>query len=253
MKLAFDVDGAGRPVLLLHSTAADRRMWDAQVPALVGAGYRTIRCDLRGYGDTPAPDRPYNDADDVLGLLDDLGVTSAAVVGSSGGGRVALEVAARQPERVTALALLCSAGPGHEPSPGLRAFWEREEALLAAGDVAGAVELNVDQLLGPGAGAEARELLRTMQRQVFEIGESAAEPIAVAFDPSAITAPTLLVTGAHDLPDFREIADRLAAEIPGATRLDLDWAGHLPTLERPDLANPILIGFLTGAAVADQG
>lgn len=244
MTLAFDAAGAGRPVLLLHSTAADRRMWDPLVPPLAEAGFRTIRCDLRGYGDTPAADRPCNDADDVLALLDDLGVPQAAVVASSGGGRVALEIAARHPARVTALALFCSAAPGHEPSASLRAVWEREEALLSAGDIRAAVELNVGTWLGPAAGDEARQLLRTMQQRIFDLGEPTVEPLRHEYELSAITAPALLVTGAHDLPDFRQIADRLAATLPSATRLDLDWAGHLPTLERPDLATPILLDFL---------
>src|SRR4051794_37507246 len=139
MTIAYDVAGDGSAVVLVHSTACDRRMWDPQVPALSDAGYLVVRCDLRGYGDTPVPDRPYDDARDVLDLLDLLAVENVALIGASGGGRVALELAARWPYRVNALALLCSALTGHEPSPELRAYGEREHALLDAGDVEGAV------------------------------------------------------------------------------------------------------------------
>src|SRR3954451_21221394 len=100
----------------------DRRMWDPQMEALVGAGYRVVRCDLRGFGQTPVPDRPYDNAQDVVDLLDVLGIEHAALIASSGGGRVALEIAARRPRRVTSLALLCTAMAGHEPGPELRAF-----------------------------------------------------------------------------------------------------------------------------------
>ena len=62
----------------------------------------------------------------MLSLADELGLGPMALVGSSYGGKVALEIAARRPERVTALALLCSAMPGHQPSETLRAFWRRE-------------------------------------------------------------------------------------------------------------------------------
>jgi 3-oxoadipate enol-lactonase len=79
---------------------------------------------------------PHSDADDVLNLADEL-------ASADGAGqlllrrKVALEIAARQPARVTALALLCAGMPGHEPTPTLRAFWQREEELIEAGDIAG--------------------------------------------------------------------------------------------------------------------
>ncbi|GAA4724324.1 alpha/beta fold hydrolase [Phytohabitans rumicis] len=242
--IAFDAAGSGPTVLLLHSTVCDRRMWDPQVPALVAAGYRTLRCDLPGYGETPVPDRPYDRARDVVDLL---GTETAAIVGASGGGRVALEIAARWPDRVSALALLCTALAGHPPSAALEAFGEREDALLEAGDVAGATELNVDTWLGPDADEATREKVRRMQRHAFEVQLAVTdepEPIRVEADLSAITAPSLLVSGGHDLPDFGRIADQLATRLPGARRLDLPWAGHLPSLERPDEVNELLIRFL---------
>jgi 3-oxoadipate enol-lactonase len=247
VRLTHDEAGRGRAVLLLHSTAADRRMWDPQMPVLAGAGYRAVRCDLRGFGATPMPDRPWNDGDDVVDLLGELGIDRFALIGSSGGGRVAVEVAARHPARVTALALLCTALAGHRPGGDLRAFGDREERLLAAGDLDGAAELNAQTWLGPAADPETRERLRAMQRHIFAVqgaGPEEFEPIAYATDPAAITAPTLLVTGAHDFPDFREIAVELAGRIPGARHLELDWAGHLPSMERPDEINSLLLDFL---------
>jgi pimeloyl-ACP methyl ester carboxylesterase len=247
MTLAHDGAGSGPTVVLLHSTVCDRRMWDPQLPALVEAGYRAVRADLRGFGETPMPDRPYNEAQDVVDLMDRLGAEHVALVAASGGGVVAQEVAARWPSRVTALALLCTARAGHEPSADLRAFGEREDALLEAGDVAGATELNVDTWLGPHADEATRELVRAMQRHAFEVQLAATdEPEAIKFDVdvSAITATALLVTGRHDLPDFRDIAVHLSGRLPRSRHLELDWAGHLPSLERPDVMNPILVEFL---------
>ncbi|MER6401272.1 alpha/beta fold hydrolase [Kitasatospora sp. NPDC001603] len=251
MIISHEVAGSGPAVVLLHSTVCDRRMWDAQVPALVGAGFRVVRCDLRGFGGTPVPDRPYDNARDVLDLLDGLGIERAALVGASGGGRVALALAARWPDRVTALALLCTALAGQEPSTELRAFGEREDALIEAGDVAGATELNVRTWLGPEAGEAVREQVRRMQRHAFDVQLAAEEDfpqIRVETDPAAVTAPTLLVTGAHDFADFARIADHLAERIAGARRLDLPWAGHLPALERPDEVNALLVDFLGAGA-----
>lgn len=246
MTLAHDFLGTGPAVLLVHSTVCDRRMWDPQTRALAGAGRRAIRCDLNGYGDSPVPTEPYSDAEDVVALLDALGVERTALVGASGGGRVALEVAARWPSRVSALALLCTAMAGHEPSPALRAFGEREDALLEAGDVDGATELNVETWLTAEATAQTRELVRTMQRHAFEVQLAAPDvaQIRAEADLAAVTAPALLVSGDRDLVDFRQIAARLATELPDARHLPLPWAGHLPSLERPDEINEILLEFL---------
>jgi pimeloyl-ACP methyl ester carboxylesterase len=245
--ISYDVAGTGAALVLLHSTVCDRRMWDPQWPVFADAGYRVVRCDFRGYGGTPVPPGPHNDADDVLGLLDELDIGPVAVVGASYGGKVALEIAARWPQRVTALALVCAAMPEHEPTDTLRKFWELEGKLLDACDIAGAVELNVTTWLGPEASEPTREQVRLMQRHAFEVQLAAPEeyePAQVTFDLRAITAPSLVVSGAKDLPDFRLIAARLAALLPGARPVELPWAGHLPTLERPQELSGMLTAFL---------
>ncbi|ELP69255.1 alpha/beta fold hydrolase [Streptomyces turgidiscabies] len=247
MTLAHDVAGDGPALVLLHSGVCDRGMWDAQWQALIDAGYRLVRCDLRGFGETPAPDRPHSDAEDVLALLNSLGIAQAALVGSSYGGQVALEIAARRPDRVSAVGLICSALPGHEPSAELSALGEREEALLDAGDIVGATELMVETWLGPDADETAREAVRRMQRHAFELQLAAAEefePLEAVVDLAAVQAPCLVLSGAHDLADFRQIAARLPHLLANADHVELPWAGHLPSLERPSAVTELLIAFL---------
>ncbi len=89
--------GPARALVLLHSTVCDRRMGDPQWPVLADAGYPGARCDFRGFGETPVPQGPHNDADDVLDILDELGIGPVAVVGACYGGKVAQEIAARWP------------------------------------------------------------------------------------------------------------------------------------------------------------
>lgn len=247
--LAHDVRGAGPALVLLHSTVCDRRMWEPQFAAFADAGYQVVRCDLRGFGDTPAPDRPHNDADDVIALLDNLGLENVTFVGSSYGGKVALDVAARRPERVRALALLCSGMPDHVPSDALREFWAKENAFLERGDVDGAVEVNVRTWLGPDADQAARDLVRQMQRRAFDVQMGAPEEyerIEVEVDLARIgDTPVLAAWGGLDLPDFGRLAENLAATLPNTRALELPWAGHLPSLERPAQTTAIVAQFLS--------
>src|SRR3954447_25088133 len=102
MLLHHTVTGDGPPVLPLPSPAPDPRQWDPQRAALA-ADHTVVSPDLRGFGRSPFPPEPYSDAEDVLRVLDHLGIATTALVGSSGGGRVALQVASAAPERVSAL------------------------------------------------------------------------------------------------------------------------------------------------------
>lgn len=251
--LAHDLDGSGPPVLLLHAGVADRRMWQPLVPGLQHA-FQVLRPDLRGFGDTPLPGGPYADADDLAALLDHVGITGAAVVGSSMGGRVALELATLHPNLVHSLVLLCPGLRGVEPTAAAEAFDAAEESLLESGDVEGAVRLNVDTWLGPAADLSVREALAAMQRRALEVQlaadavEPAPAPRRVDVDPAAIVAPTLVVGGGHDMDHFQNVAAYLAEHIPGAEHLVLDWAGHLPALERPDAVQALLLDVLRGDA-----
>jgi 3-oxoadipate enol-lactonase len=232
-------------VVLLHAGVCDRRMWNPQWPAVVEAGYRAVRCDFRGFGDTPVADRPYTDADDVIGLMDALAIGQAVLVGASYGGQIAVEIAGRCPDRVTALVLICAGLSGHEPGAELRSFGEREEALLDAGDIVATVDLNVATWLGPEASPTIREQVWQMQRRAFDLqlaGKFA--PDHARIDLSAIRAPCLALSGGHDIPDFRQIAASLPGLLPGARHVELRWAGHLPSMERPAEVTPLLMGFL---------
>jgi pimeloyl-ACP methyl ester carboxylesterase len=244
--LAYDDEGDGRPLLLIHAGVCDRRMWEPQWAALTER-FRTIRCDLRGFGETPLPAEHFNPADDVIGLLDALGLNRVRLVGASFGGRVALELAATWPARVRKLVLLSGEWEEVERDPELESFGEEEDRLLSAGNIDAATELNVRTWVGPEASADARSLVLAMQRQAFEIqlaagDEADFEPREV--DPAAIVAPTLVVSGGRDFRHFREVASELGDRIPEAEHVELDWAQHLPSLERPDATEDLLLDYL---------
>lgn len=125
IKLAVRDEGSGPPVLLIHGFPDDHTVWDAQVPALVAAGYRVIAPDTRGYGES---DLPPAKADyrmetliaDMVALLDAKGIDRAAVIGHDWGAVQAWHLAIAHPERVSRLAALSVGHPGAYARDGWR-------------------------------------------------------------------------------------------------------------------------------------
>jgi 3-oxoadipate enol-lactonase len=249
--------------VLVHAGVGDRRLWDGQMDAL-SARHRVVRLDLRGFGESAIPGGPFSNVEDVRALLDHLGIDRTALVGNSFGGRVALDFALVHPGRTNALVLVDSALSGYDGSAFFDRFDEEEEALLDDGKLDEAVELNLRTWLdGPERDAapvtpELRARVAEMQRSAFETlvrayeGSPEPGPVGWAEPPAAarladVAAPTLVVVGTLDQPDFRAISKRLADEIPGAESAELE-AAHLPALERPDEFNSIVLDFLARAA-----
>lgn len=252
--MTYDEGGPadGELVVMLHAGVADRRMWDRQWE-LLAARFRVVRADLRGFGETPMPGGRFSYVEDVAELVEALGGGPAALVGASFGGRVALTTAAARPDLVRRLVLICPAFRGLPVTPDVAAFGDREDELLEAGDIDGAVDLNVSSWLGPEADAAAAELVRAMQRRAFDVQLAAdalpdpPEPVWPEFDLAQIKQPTLVVSGAHDFTWFGQIAEHLAAKMPDARHLALPWAGHLPSLERPGEITELLLDALAPA------
>ena len=229
------IEGSGPVAVLLHAGVADLRMWDDQVAVLV-PGRTVVRCDLPGFGGTPVSPGEGCDAEDVLALLDELGIERFALVGASYGGYVALQVVSAVPDRVERLVLLDTAADLVEPDESLREVWRQEESLVEAGDLDGATDLMVATWLGPEADEAHRALLHDMQRRAFDLQVAAGDATSrdLPVDLARITAPVTVVVGGLDLPFFRATAHALADGLPHADLVELAWAAHLPSLERPD-------------------
>ena len=228
-------EGSGPVVVLLHAGVADLRMWDEQVDVL-GAGRTVVRCDLPGFGGTPVGAGEGCDAEDVLAMLDELGVEGFALVGASYGGYVALQVASAAAHRVERMVLLDTAAHLVEPDESLREVWRQEGSLVEAGDLDGATDLMVDTWLGPDADEAHRALLHDMQRHAYDLQVAAGDEDGnrdLPVDLARITAPVTVVSGSLDLPFFRATARALVDGLANADPIELPWAGHLPSLERP--------------------
>jgi pimeloyl-ACP methyl ester carboxylesterase len=246
----YEQAGAGAAVTLLHSGVCDSRMWDPQWVPLTES-FTAVRLDLRGFGRTPLPPGPYSDAGDVATVLDALGIERTHLVGSSFGGRVAMEFATRYPERLDRLVLLCPAIREYPETQSSTIFAAEEDRLFEAGDIAGATELNVRTWLSRDAPQEARELVSEAQRHAFEVQLAAdnatepSEPEQISIDPARIDAPTLVVGGGYDMDRFLQIARYLGDVMPNARLVELSWAWHLPNLERPAEVTDLLIAALS--------
>jgi pimeloyl-ACP methyl ester carboxylesterase len=257
VELHYEIAGEGPPVVLLHEGIADSRMWEPQWTTFPPR-HRTVRYDMRGFGKTLLSPGSFSHARDLAGLLEELALGPAALVGVSLGGRVALEVAVARPELVSALVLVGAGLPGHEWTEETQAGWAEEDAALTRGDLDAAVEVNLRMWVdGPGRSAEdvdagVRERIGVMQRRAFELqlplGDEAEEDLFVpdlARRLPEIRVPTLIIVGEEDRPDMHAIADRLAASIPQARRALIPATAHVPSLERPGEFDRLVLEFLS--------
>jgi len=234
-------------VLLLHAGIADRRMWAPQFDALSGAGHRVLAPDLPGFGETPLEPGTIDFVAYAAARLDG----PAAVVGCSFGGRIALELALARPELVDRLVLVGAGLGGWDWSEAARAGYAEEEAALERGDLAEAAAAQARMWLAADADPAVRTLTETMTVRSYELQIPVEHDVTdiwpdppVAERLADVRAPTLVVVGSQDVEDIKAIAAKLAAEIPGARLEPIDGAGHLPSLERPDELNRLLLDFL---------
>ena len=252
----YDLAGEGSALVLLHAGIADRRMWDPQWPAFAER-YRVIRHDARGFGATTAPDGPYGHHLDLAEVLDDAGAERADLVGVSLGAGTAVVFALTFPERARSLVLVSPGGDLYAPEPpdDLRAFWREEWRLLEAGDMDGAVELNLRTWVdGPfrrpdEVDQEVRAFVGRMQREAFAKASPDDEADEVEVEPpisrlAELALPILVVVGDADQPDTIAIGRRIAAEAPGARLVSMPGVAHMPTLERQAEFERLVIDFL---------
>lgn len=253
--LAWETEGHGPPVVLLHGFTLDRRMWNGQVAALADR-FTVVRYDLRGHGNSPPSSAPYRHVDDLVALVDGLGLDRPALVGLSLGGGVAVTFAARHPDRLRALVLVESSLPGvaysEEFQRGLAAV--REAAARGGVEAARAAWMTLPLLAAPLAHPTAGPPLRALLMDYAGWHWTHPDPARPAEPPAAellhrIRVPALIVTGEHTLPDFARIAGMLREGIAGARHAVVPGSAHLPNLEQPARFDELLLDFLRGEAV----
>ncbi len=254
ISLGYEEWGSGEALVLLHAFPCNRSMWAPQISALThGRHIRVITPDLRGFGESDAPDGPYlmdTLADDIAGLLDALQIETCALGGLSMGGYVAFAFYRKYAARVRAL-ILADTRPQADTEE--RRSSREETAQLAEREGSRPVaERYLPQLLTAATlqdptGTTAR--LRAMMEAATPTGIAGAMR-GIALRPDStdllpkITCPTLILVGEEDTITPPADAQLMAERIPNAQLVTIPHAAHLSNLEQPEAFNRALVTFL---------
>jgi 3-oxoadipate enol-lactonase len=253
--IAYDVRGHGPPLVLIQGLGVGRWGWEPVADRLTRR-FRVITIDNRGIGTSDVPPGPYSTrtmAADVLAVLDDAGVASASVVGTSLGGMVAQELALTHPDRVDRLVLVATIPGGRLTAPmPLKTAYLLSWAPLLASEAR--LRGFVNHTLGPQT---LRRRPRVVERLLAskrahpqsEAAWRAQATAGVLFDPGGrqrrITQPTLIVQGTADQVVNPANAELLANLIPDARLQYVEGAGHLLYWDEPKVFVRLITGFLT--------
>lgn len=234
----YEVHGEGRPLLMLHGWGGSIRAWAPTVQAVANLGVQVHAFDLPGFGLSPVPPQPWTVGSYAAMLAEYCGrkgISRAAVIGHSFGGRCGIVLAADHPQTVGRLVLVNSAGVRTEPGQGTQLLGRLGGLLKPLKDV-------------PGLGGLYQKARRQVYRQIGAEDYLDAGPLRETFvkvieedlRPYAarITCPTLLIWGAEDDQTPVWEGETLREAIPNAQMTVLAEAGHFSYVDQPE-------GFLT--------
>ena len=244
------------PVLVLgNPIGTTRYVWDQQVPVLA-RHFRVLRLEWRGHGmpgaQSAAPRGPYTIAElgtDVLGVLNHYGFERAAYAGVSLGGMVGLWLAANAPERITSLAVCCTALTPM-PSPDL---WHERARLVREGGMDAIAATVVPRWFTPSFVARHPaevETVLAMLRGTTPEGYAACGEAIASMDlrpllPS-VKAPTLVLSGAEDPAAPPWVGAATARGIPGSRFTVIRGTSHFAHYETPGPVTAALLShFVT--------
>lgn len=241
------------PTLVLsNSLGTDMRLWDGQVAALA-EHFRVVRYDTRGHGGSPVPPGPYRIADlldDVVGLLDSLGIERASFCGVSLGGMVGMALAASAPDRVERLALCCTSAQLGPPE-----VWHERAAIVRESGTAALVDTIIGRWFterfvatDPEPVKRARDMILSTPAEGYAGCCEAIAAMDLIESIGAITAPTLIVAADQDPSTPPAVAEVIQQRIAGSSMVVIPDAAHLALLERPEAFRDVVLGHLAVAA-----
>lgn len=248
--IRYEDSGGDGPVLLFsHGFLMDHTMFDGQVEELAD-GYRCIRWDQRGFGDTNAPgDFTYWDsADDAIGLLDHLGIDQAVLIGMSQGGYLSLRAAIAHPSRVRAMVLIDSSADVDDSE-----MLDGNQAMMhvlvngSEDDRARVFQIVSGMILGDEtlAASWIPQWAALDLEQLERAGTALLTRDDISDRVGEITCPILAVHGSDDAAIGIDRARSLATDAPNHHGLiEVQGAAHAPNMTHRAEVNAAIEGFL---------
>ncbi|MGO9452301.1 MAG: alpha/beta fold hydrolase [Candidatus Binataceae bacterium] len=254
VELAYELRGAGAPLVIIHGAQGDQTMFTAMASAFA-ANFHVLTFDQRGSGLSEKPDMPYSIAmlaDDTAALMDKVGFSAAHVIGVSMGGTIAQELALRHPQKVRALVLGCTTPGGPKAiraagnalsaySTNSMSAEERGRALAESAFTRGYIESHPEIITTMIEARRQRPIDSTAfgHRMKAIAGHDAYDRLA------QIGCPTLVITGKDDALIPWENSRIIAERIAGAKLVILEPAGHCFWIEQAEQSRDAISRFLS--------
>ncbi|MHC5797130.1 alpha/beta fold hydrolase [Lacisediminihabitans sp. FW035] len=232
----FDGDAAST-LVLLNPIGTDMGLWDATMPHLL-SDFQVLRIDTRGHGasNTAADDFSLSLlAQDVRRVMDDADVDRAVIAGVSLGGMIAMELALDSPDRVAALALICTSAEMDATMWADRVTQVREGGMAGVADVAASRFLSPEFIaLHPDTASRLHRALLTMNPAGYVGAAAAIRDMTLLDRLDQICVPTVVIAGSRDVSTpLDEHGALIASRISGARTILIDSA-HLAPIEAPE-------------------
>ena len=240
-------------VMLSNSLSSNLSMWDKQVPALLEQGYRVLRYDSRGHGQSSVPDESYSIAmlaEDALALLDHLGIEQVHFCGLSMGGMVGQYLASHHAKRLVSVTLCATAA--YLNASGV---WDERRKLVLETGMSAVVDATLERWFSPAAVDNIPAELDAVRAGIL-----LTDPVGYANSCLAIrdmdqresiktiAIPTLVIAGEKDPSTTVAAAEEIASSIKGAKLAVIDGAQHLLNIEMSETFNSLLLDFLKAAS-----
>jgi len=253
-KLYYEIAGSGDTIVFIHGWSFDNRCWDDQFSDFARS-YRVLRYDLRGFGKSSLPEagKSYSHTDDLVALLDFLGIEKAHILGHSFGGRIAVDFALHYPERTISLILPDAAMDvtGFEPSTEIVSWisntWKagKEFGIAKAKEIWLKGSPFAPAMKNPRSARKVKQMVDDYSGWHWE-NDDPDEGIT-PYPPerlSEIQVPTLILVGELNPQDYHTMAGIQQKYIRGAKKVTISGAGHALNIERPKEFNKAVLSFL---------
>jgi len=245
----FDGPQEAPVVVLSNSLASDLSMWDTQIPALVGDGYRVLRYDSRGHGQSAVPAGPYSIellTADALALMDALGLGKVHFCGLSMGGMVGQMLGARHGDRLISLAL-CATSAYMAP----RAVWDQRIEIVAETGMEAVADGTIDRWFTragqerlPAEVEKVRGMILSTPPNGFCACCAAIRDMDQRDSIGAIATRTLVVVGQYDPGTPVSAAELIHQRVASSELKVVSDAAHFVHVEQAGVFNETLLEFL---------